>query len=287
MKINLAKDVMVEIETVFAEQGVRYKPHSNLEKYLTDYLTLNKKLIFPVVRTVFISRQLQEALSTHVKKGAVAHIISLLQNGSDVNNFQSKRLFELNFHDHLLYDWNIHHFHLPQLSKKEKKTNSLLFAYTDDTQALLLDIDSHRDAVFADQKWLEIIYHNWPDVMEQWKIKGINDFHPKVNSAERMVLWNKGFNTGIVTIDGKFYKHPGLGKMLSGHSMEVVLQVDRVYEWIYRTEAAILENENAYIEQFSRLPLYDPSSFSVKAKITTAGIVVYETQIGKPLAQFP
>ncbi|MDB5199256.1 MAG: hypothetical protein JWO92_1219 [Chitinophagaceae bacterium] len=282
MKMNLKHDLINEIQTVFAENGIRYKPHKDFDKYLVDYLTFNKKMIYPVPRLVEISSNLMAKLDSHPKRKEIEHIISLLKNGNNINHLQSNRLLQLGFHDHMLYEWNIHHVHLSPLDKANKKTNSLLFMYVDKTQVLLLDIDTHRKNVFADEKWLEIIYDNWYHIMNQWETKNIVDISPIVNAEERQLLWDKGLNLGMVKIKSRIFHNPGLGRMSSGHSTEVMMATNNVFRWLIQVEEELIKKEKELKVKFFRLPLFDPDLFSIKAKITTEGIVIYEPQTNFP-----
>jgi hypothetical protein len=285
MKMDLKKDLMEEIEKIFEEYGIRYnkKRNKSLNDHLVDYLTLNRKLIAPVAREVKVSKLLELKLSTHPKRKEVEKLQLMLARGENVNMFQSKRLLELGFHDHMLYEWYIHHLHLPELNHAQggkKKTNALLFVYIDDKRALLLDVDEHRDHVFAETKWLEIIYDNWYEVMEDW-LGGDYDSVDHYTAAERQSLWDHGVTMGFIKVREEMFYSPGIGRVTTGHSLQVVTQADQVHIWLDAVEEEILKQQKQIEAQFKRLPLYSGGEVCIRAKITHLGIVVYEEETGR------
>ena len=234
---NFEDDLKQGMHLIFSDLGVKIPIKRNLDSMLLDYLTINKKVIHFKKRDVLINPELEAKLLTHSKRNEVAEIRKRLIAGRNVNFFQSKRLFETKFHDHLLYEWNIFHFHLTnQLekgSKFVKRTNQLLFAYIDDTTAILLDIENHSDGIFADAKWLEILDNHFPHVLEPYLAVDLVDVNPKVNSVERQTLWNKGYTIGMTPVNGKVFHSPGIGRTTSGHSMLVTKMSGEILRWLF------------------------------------------------------
>jgi hypothetical protein len=155
-----------------------------------------------------------------------------------VNAFQSDKLFHSGFHDHLFYEWDIYHFHLSkEMDKKNnkfvKRTDVLLFAYIDNQKAVLLDVESHTLGIFAHEKWIEILDAHFPSFIEKYLAKGITDFSPNLNAIERQQLWDKGYTIGMIKINGKIYRSPGLGRTASGHSILVTMEADNISRWIF------------------------------------------------------
>lgn len=231
-------DLKNEMHGAFSDYGLRIPIRAKINDMLLEYLTIHKKLVFPRPRRVFITPDLETKLLNHEKKEIVEVIRRRLELGYDVNLFQSKRVFQTKFHDHLLYEWNIYHFHLSvekvRKSNLLKKTDQLLFVYIDDNNAILLGIEPHKEGVFADEKWLEIIDHHFPEFLEPYLDTHITEIYPILNPAERQKLWNYGYTIGLTKVNGKIVHSPGIGRMTSGHSLIVTKTCDEILRWLYR-----------------------------------------------------
>jgi len=223
---------------MFSDMGVKIPIRKDLDEMLLDYLTVHKKVVHIKPRQVFISPDLEAKLTTHSKRDEIAHLKRLLTIGRNVNFFQSKKLFQTRFHDHLLYEWNIFHFHLStQLekgSKFVKQTNQLLFVYIDDNQAILLDTQNHTEGIFADEKWLEILDNYYPHILEPFIDTDIIDISPNVNAVQRQNLWNKGLTFGMTKVNGKIFHSPGIGRATSGHSIIVTKSKNEILRWLHQ-----------------------------------------------------
>jgi hypothetical protein len=134
-EFDFESDLRQELKDLSSSMGFKVVDNKSLDKMLMDYLTVRAKLIEPKQRKVLINPVFKLEIPTHPKKKEIEFIIQSAILGNNLNIFQSKRLLQTNFHDHLQSEWNIFHFHLSL--KKEKKTkfvkqvNSLLFAYID------------------------------------------------------------------------------------------------------------------------------------------------------------
>lgn len=247
-ELNLESDLKLEIQKLTKEIGFKISFNQHLEKILLDYLTVRTKLIDLKKRNVLINPALVNELFLSDKKEEIRHIIQLSKNGGNLNYFLSKRALQANFHDHLQNEWNIFHFHLSL--KKDKKTdfvkqvNQLLFAYIDDNQIIFLGTDIHKEGVFGDIKWIEILHDNFPEVIKPFITKsGITDVFPKVNSIERQQLWNNGYTLGFTKIKDTIYNNPGIGRMTSGHGWAVSSTAMDILRWIYRIKDQLIESE--------------------------------------------
>jgi len=100
---NFENDLKQGMHLMFSNLGVKIPIKKNLDDMLIDYLTINKKLVHYKKRQVFVSPELEIKLQTHPKRNEVEQIKKRLSTGGNVNFFQSKKLFQTKFHDHLLY----------------------------------------------------------------------------------------------------------------------------------------------------------------------------------------
>jgi hypothetical protein len=264
-RIDFETDLKNEMHNAFSNIGLRIPIRNKLDEMLLDYLTVHKKIVFPRPRNILISPDLEHKLINHDKNGVVELIWKRLEVGLDVNSFQSKRLFEAKFHDHLLYEWNVYHFHLSTEKEKKgnfvKRTDQLLFVYIEDNVAILLDIETHKEGIFADEKWLEIIDTYFPTVLESYLANDILDINPQLNSVERQKLWNYGLSVGMTKVNGKIIHSPGVGRMTSGHSILVTKTCNEILRWLHRLNEHFENNFLGICNAFNVIP--ENSNFKV------------------------
>lgn len=280
-------DLKQAIHLMFSDMEVKIPIRNDLEEMILDYLTVHKKLVPIKPRQVVVNQDLEVKLRTHPKQVEVEHIKRLLIIGSNVNFFQSKRLFQTRFHDHLLYEWNIFHFHLStQLergSKFVKQTNPLLFVYIDDKEAILLDVQNHIDGIFADEKWLEILDSNFPHILEPYLHANIVDISPKVNSIERQTLWNKGITLGMTKVNGKIFHSPGIGRATSGHSIIVIKTTNEILRWLHQLTVHF---DNRLIDICSYFG-FEPDTAIFKLRFGNITLEIVESKSGQILLTYP
>lgn len=284
---DFAEDLRHEIVKVSSNMPFRISYRKDVDRMLLDYLTVRYKMISNVPRKVLTNPKLEEKLQRHPKKEIVRSICTHIENGNDINCFQSKRLFQAGFHDHLLYEWNVHHLHLSDQICKDgyfvKQTDLLLFIYIDDQVAVLLDMEGHKEGVFANVKWLEILEEHFPEVIAHYRDPRVLDFNPKVDSVERQDIWNSGLTMGGVMINGKYFRSPGIGRMLSGHSMIVVDTVTKIWRWLISISKD-LENKHVYICRHYGL---NSKQMKFKLRIGEETIEIFDNSTNTVILTYP
>lgn len=222
---------------LFAEYGYRIPYRNDLHQMITEYLTIHKKFIHIRPRTVLINPVLLDKLPTHPKQKEIFAIQQMLERGSNINVFQSKRLFQPRFHDHLLYEWNIAHFHLSLERESKhgfvKQTDQLLFVYIDEHTAVLLDTAKHEQGIFASTKWQEILDNHFPQILQPFTDTTITKVYPEVDAVGRQTLWDKGYTLGMTEVNGKVIHSPGIGRSTSGYSMVVMKTGNELIRWMH------------------------------------------------------
>ncbi len=218
------------------EYGVKLTANKNIDDFLLAYYTIRKKIIFPKKRLVKCNSEFKKQLENHLKKGQICDLVKLFELGGDVNWHQSARLIQTNAHDHLAYEWNIYHFHLSNETEKKsrfmKRSNSLLFAYIDEVQVILLGTETHKDGVFGETKWQEILHDFFPEVIEPFQESTISEISPNLNGKERQAAWDSGLTLTFTKIKGQMYQSPGIGRSTSGHSLLVVNNTNSMLRWL-------------------------------------------------------
>lgn len=236
MKFNFEYDLKQLLSKEFDYYGITLSPKSDLTSLLFNYFTIRNKLILPIKRNVKYNPEFLKNLHIHPKEKEIRFLQKNIEEGKDINFFQSKRLFQSNFHDHLVNEWNIYHLHL-SLSKQTKskfykQTNQLLFIYINSEQAIFLDTALHSKGIFADVKWQEILHDHFPEIIEPYRENEILDISLNPNAEDRQMLWNKGYSIGYTKIRDKIYRNPGIGRVGTGHSIQISRQVNSILRWL-------------------------------------------------------
>jgi len=251
LKIDFENDLKLELERISSEMGIKISLKNDLHQILLDYLTIRLKIIDIKVRKVKFNPEFFTQLKNHPKEKEIQKISQLASVGGNLNPFQSKRLLQSRFHDHLSSEWNIYHLHLSLKLEKSgfvKQVNQLLFAYIDNDQIIFLGTDKHKDGIFGDTKWIEILHDYFPKSIEKYKDNKILDIHPKLNAQERQLLWNKGISTGFTKIRDTIYHNPGIGRMTSGHSMDVSRTTMEIMRWVRKLKLQLEESTKEICE---------------------------------------
>ena len=237
--IDFEKDLREEIEEAASNMGFKLAKGKNLWDTVLDYLTVRNKLIEVKQRKVLVCPDLLFTLFNsplHPKRKEINEIINIAKKGGNLNPFLSKKSLQSNFHDFMRSEWFICHFHLSlekdKTSQFVKQVNSLLFAYIDDEYVVFLGTDIHRDGVFGNESWLELIHTNFPHVIMKYK-SDKTEVYPQVSAAEREIFRDKGYTLFMTKVKDTVYYNPGVGIMSSGHSMNDVRTTDNIHRWLH------------------------------------------------------
>lgn len=287
--IDFEADIARIIKERFSRWGLRPPKKNDLSALLTDFLTINEKLIQSTPRTVYYSPAFEsdiKSLHPH-QKGIIQSISKRLKEGTDINHHQSQKLLQSKFHDHLVYEWNIHHLHLSNTRKANsyfvKSGDQLLFTYIDDSKAIFLGIDRHSPGVFADTKWIEILHDHFPETIAHLRLDHISDVYPKVNAEERQSLWDKGYTLGMTKVKDTVYWSSGVGRSTTGHSMMVMKHVDEILRWHWKIKEQFTNHFDLICDSFN----FNPSKALFKVVLGQQTFEVVETTSCSSILSFP
>jgi hypothetical protein len=291
IQMGFEDDICKEVSRLLLVNGVKYKA-AFYGDALLDFLTLNRKYIKQQARSVMLSKEITKNQSQDPDRwNQLQNIIKIASTGGNLNRFQSRKLYEPNSHDALLYNWHIHHLHLsPNTHNKDQRfnvrTKYLLFAVIHPTTIYFLDFDSHQtDYVFAEENWLRIIINNWPSQLTPYDGDPVFSNGQAITTELRSKLW-KNYCIGFTKVDGKAYVDPGIGVMSSGHSLMVVSQRNEIVRWIYEHSKFIAENKTGFEDAF--LKLFNISSDKIVYKLRLAPkIQIYEQTTQDILFEYP
>lgn len=246
------------------------------DKILMKDFNLEKRMIAVKPREVFISQEL------HCPKH-LTHDFSLLQtkiqNGENINGYQSLQLNKVDKHDYLVYDWNIHHLHFDDFYDKDfnrkKRSKELLFTLFSENKAYLIAIKDHDS--FNDVELLNIIDRNWSYLIKPHLINGSMKLKHTYAGFEISQLRKTGINTFYELESRKHLFSPGGGIAASGDSADASMNLNNLYhsfEDIVRCVFAVENGEfnssfnfqseiRLDIDEFGKLYICDEASTEV------------------------
>lgn len=182
------------------------------------HFTLKQRLITNTPRTIHKSNTF--SCPVNLQNG-LSLLESKIVNGEDLRPHQSKRLQDLTDKDGLLFDWNIYHFHLGTVIEADgfiNRTGPLLYALVDKSNIYFIEILNHGQ--WTNQNLLNIIHQNWPNTIDNFRIKDPNVVGLEHNPTDEEInaLRRANINVLIEVQPGVIYTGPGGGLVASGHS---------------------------------------------------------------------
>jgi hypothetical protein len=266
--MNWAKEVIDLIEVYYKTNGIAYNPSTNVHRCIIDFLNLELKLIKPVPRKIFISKELKKRIIPTENFLALLSIDKKVQNGSDITFHQSKKAFEPSYNDPLLNDWLIHHLHLSDWKEKSidkfyARTKLVLFAIFSARQAFFIDVRPHgklgEPYVFAKKELLEIIDNNWPDLLNDYRTEDVLILKHSVTDEERHKARKGGVSLGMTEVNDRVIMNPGLGIVTSGHNVMIVHKANQVIRFVQESLMEIDKDEEGM-----KLALSQKSGIQIK-----------------------
>lgn len=251
MPVNFKKDLKDFVLSQLDYYEVKYKKNDDLLTLLTKYFTFSSKYIVPQRRTVNISIELSEqmvSLPVDTQK-ALLKLINWVNNGVDINCFQSGGLYGYGSRDYQNTLYGIVHLHLsaseddvlPVIKKGRmaKRGKYLLFALFVPEKAYFIDVIEHPEAFTKNNtkatEWtsanmLRIIENNWPDLLASKRIDGISMCNShgepvEQTDADIATLTANHINTFVAGKDGIYSMKPGI--TTSGDSVEAVMSAQK------------------------------------------------------------
>jgi len=250
---------------------------SNLtdEKISILYFSLKKKLIPPKTRQ--IKKADVFSCPTNLQTG-LQLVESKIINGEELKPHLTRNLKKLDDNDGLLFDWGIFHLHLGTEIDTDgfvKRTGSLLYARFDDSTAYFIGVFNH--GAWTMQEMLKTIHKNWPESIEQHRIKGVLGVERNFQDSDIKQLRNAQINTLIEVDRGVIYMGPGGGISASGDSAESVMKhLDRK-RGLERLEKSLKENTETLLRSlFQSLDFIKDPELEFKLVSENGKFQVYE-----------
>ena len=291
MPIDFKQDLKEFVLSQLDYYEVKYKKNDDLLSLLIKYFTFSAKYIVPQRRSVDISIELSKKmvlLPVDTQK-ALIKLTNWVNNGVDINCFQSGGLYGHGSRDYQNALYGIVHLHLsaaetdvvPVIKKGRlaKRGRYLLFALFVHEKAYFIDVVEHPEALtknnttateWTSSELLKIIENNWPELIESKKIDGalMCDSHGQPveqTDADIAALTANHINVLVAGNGGLYSMKPGIAT--SGDSVEAVLSAQRAIRDVSCWEKEYNENKdlvhNALRRIWKEFSIEEPFEYNI------------------------
>jgi len=234
-----------------------------VEEKLIDLVEWVHRLPSRNPRRTYLSDVLRgRKILTPYEMNGIRRVRVELENGRDIRPFLGERTASIRNrrdekrnpkqrNDLFFSDWGLHHFHLGadlvNTGKRVMRSRRVLIAHLTESDAYLLDVVPHGKGfpdVWGDTTYLKILYRNWPEVLEQYELKGLraSALEDEVQPFDYIKLRQCGINVPI-EINGKIFMGPGLGISGDGSSTRAVQRADNIQSELYEGEKLFREQQ--------------------------------------------
>lgn len=194
---------------------------------------------------VVYSKQLLEKIPTLSKEeqSALGDIVKCLEECISLKPYMSKLIqtTDMKKSDFLLKNWGIYHLHLEKLSvlKTNFKMPNLLFFQPMGRVIHFIDVKPHpKGATWFDRDLLEIIYSNWP-----WLLNFLNEVKPLQDIPDDKVHNFNKHAVSIIQFHGGALVPTNFGVATSGNSVKAVMECNRIFNELRKCEIRLKEQE--------------------------------------------
>lgn len=179
LELDFSPDAMYISSKI--EDGIGFLCREELKRcgYKTDFLkdptdvihalfTMEQRMIEKRPRKVHLSKNF---VLPKIHKEGFDQLRKKIEKGEDIHRYLSKTITKLDFSDMMLFDWNIHHFHLGGDLDRDgfvTRTGHILYAMLTKDDAYFIAIKPHDN--WCDIDLIETIHHNWPEIIAPYNI---------------------------------------------------------------------------------------------------------------------
>lgn len=173
-----------------------------------------------------------------------------VRSGFKLTHFMSKTIIDASFSDKLINDWGIYHFHLSTgIDDKDTRFmgrgDYLLLAYVDpydDNTMYFLKTTPHKNMNWSEQDLIRIMADNWPEMMERYRLRGVDSLTKTISDEEYSTLRKNNINAAVDLHDGRIFIGPNVGLAGDGSSVRAGLNYNRMMNDAARMQLSIGEN---------------------------------------------
>lgn len=273
VEMDLINDLDNHLNDRMIKMG--YKPKASGYNSL-DYHKAMKKLLLTHPRKVYYSK---EFLCVDECRHGLVKLIADIESGKNLLPYMSKQVIKPKKNDGLLNDWNIHHFHL-NIEYEEntifiKRSDWLLLAFVNEEAVYCINVYPHKKPyLWSHIKLIEIIYNNWPDLIEKNRLRGVSALSEKKDDKSYSMLRKANATTFIELGENNVYGLIGGGYSSDGSSIEAVMTSDYWYNYIRKIEIYILDEYQSFKSQM--LPF---DSYSMEKRLEIKLLTITDEEL--------
>jgi len=198
---------------------------------VAQYLNLERRRVAPRARLVSVARGL---VPTALIADAYRELLRKLEHGEDVTPHLSRSVLrDADYHDGLLDDWGMHHFHLGTSLEADgmvARTNELVFAIIRPNDAYVAGIHLHGQ--WAVHALIDAVQENWPELLRPLALCP----GPRLSPPEHARARRSNLHVVTVLANGMPVLGAGGGITSSGHSLAVSVRTMRIREEVDELE---------------------------------------------------
>lgn len=295
LTINFQQDWVEILCQKLAERGYsKDSSQHDSDALCIQYFNVLKRQIDAKPRKILVSKEFScpKQYRTGIKL-----IRRNVESGQDLTPHLSENIKSLDYHDALLNDWGIYHFHLGDSLEKTgfiKRTGPLLFARVTDEYFYMLDVLGHGS--WSQQRLVEIVHDNWQESISLFKIPEGYRLSSVPPSDQDIAQFRKyGMSTPIQVSDGTIYSLLGGGYSLggsysrSGISIDVRVTCNCYSATVRKLEKYVMNNLSNFrdIARQHNLELPPQPHFQLQLIDGNAYAVELNTKIAYPLCEMP
>lgn len=226
------------------DKGTESESKSEYYKFLVDsFWNLKQRLIVAKPRKILYAKKF---VRLPEYEDGLQQIEKEIINGDSLFPRLSRKIYNPDEQDGMLFDFGIYHLHLGTIPDSKypylvEGQTRILYCLFDNEFAYFLVIDKHGR--WNDLDLLRIIKENFPKKLDNWEMKDTLFENLQISEQGRLQFRKNGINAPI-ELDGKFYMPPGGGFSLSGISFQSI----RTFQ---KQESRLREIENILKDYFS------------------------------------
>ena len=186
------------------------------------------------------------ACPPHKQKG-LSTLLKAVETGDNLTPYLSRRIKKLGYHDALLNDWGVRHFHLGETKDADgfmMQDNPILYAFVTGTDFYALNVYDHED--WSNLEVIETLHRNFPETISLYRMDGVSGLSREIDRKEIECARKAHFNTFVQTKDGTVYANTGAGVMMDGTNVLIRLASDQHHEDLEAYEKWITENPKVF-----------------------------------------
>lgn len=236
--ISIEIDLVADMANIMRDEmrDINYKVNiPDDSEAMIYYFTTRLRLVKAKPRRVHEAKGM---IIPESRKAGYDALKSRFVKGESVMPHLSKQINGLKFQDKMLFDWDIHHFHLDDKVEKDgfvKQHNELVYAIVEEDDVYFIDVLEHDH--WSDKDLLEKVLSNWPHLLV--RINGI--FERKYDSMDIEQLRTKNVNLILTLSDGYGYMGRGGGITIEGTSFKATRETTEMIRKLRDIEKRVRE----------------------------------------------